>query len=88
PKPAASPLSPPTAASTSSTLNSPAHEPADQQRRRPGGPGESLQLALSGPGVGPVVIPVAHVPAVAGFGNTRVPALLTCRLVTCADDSW
>ncbi|MDC9008301.1 hypothetical protein PR350_26765, partial [Mycobacterium marinum] len=35
-----------------------------------GGPGESLQLALSGPGVGPVVIPVAHVPAVAGFGNT------------------
>ncbi|BCI85774.1 hypothetical protein NIIDMKKI_09800 [Mycobacterium kansasii] len=35
-----------------------------------GGAGESLQLGISGPGVGPVVIPVLQVAAGPGVGNS------------------
>ncbi|MGV7524089.1 PPE family protein, partial [Mycobacterium kansasii] len=40
-----------------------------------GGPGESLQLDISGPALGPVVIPVLQVAAGPGVGNsTGVPS--------------
>ncbi|BCI85778.1 hypothetical protein NIIDMKKI_09840 [Mycobacterium kansasii] len=57
-----------------------------------GGAGESLQLGISGPGVGPVVIPVLQVAAGPGWGIRRVVcrrgSLIVVRVVRRGLGMW